>query len=428
MTANVHTGDCLDILDELPSSSADLIYVDPPFFTQRQHKLCTRDRSKEFSFDDRWTSISEYGSFLTKRLHKLHCLLKPSGAIFFHCDKTASHVARIVLDEVFTPSNFRAEIIWHYRRWSNSSRNLLPAHQTILFYSKTKDYKFNSVFTEYSPTTNIDQILQKRSRDRSNKSVYARDENGDAISGGGKKGVPLSDVWNIPFLNPKAKERAGYPTQKPILLLERMIELTTDPGDLIVDPFCGSGTTLVAAQLLQRDAIGIDISEEAVQLTRKRLANPIRTDSHLLKKGLEAYRNADAAALGLLNGIPHVPVHRNHGIDVFLQETFEGVPIPVRVQKKGEDFLDAAEALLKAGESKNAKKMILVATEESSRLALDFHLPESIIVVDSISLSITRILTALRQKDKRSSKDRTRQIERGASASQSHPILASKRE
>lgn len=164
---------------------------------------------------------------------------------------------------MFGSENFRSEIIWHYRRWSNSQRGLLLAHQTILYYTKSDQFTFNEMWTEYSPATNVDQILQRRSRDEFNKSVYDRDEDGNVIANGSKRGVPLSDVWDIPFLNPKAKERTGYPTQKPLSLLERIITLTTNEGDCVVDPFCGSGTTLVAAQSLGRTAIGVDVSEDA---------------------------------------------------------------------------------------------------------------------------------------------------------------------
>ena len=160
------------------------------------------------------------------------------------CDKSTSHLIKLILDKIFGPENFQSEIIWHFRRWSNSKKGLLPAHQTIFFYSKTSEFKFNSFYQEYSPSTNIDQIMQKRVRDSRNKAVYARDEHGDIIGSGGKKGVPLSDVWEIPFLNPKAKERVGFPTQKPILLMNRIIELVTNENDVVLDPFCGSGTTL----------------------------------------------------------------------------------------------------------------------------------------------------------------------------------------
>lgn len=395
MEIDIHNADCLTILRSLPEAQADLVYLDPPFFTQREHRLATRDRTAEFSFDDKWNSVKDYASFLYERLQELKRILKPSGSLFFHCDKTASHIARLLLDDIFTTGNFRAEIIWHYKRWSNSAKGLLPAHQTILFYSKTDQYKFHKALTEYSPTTNVDQILQKRGRDSANKSVYARDDDGNVIYSGPKNGVPLSDVWAIPFLNPKAKERIGYPTQKPILLLERIIELVTDPGDLVVDPFCGSGTALVAAKLLCRRAIGIDVSPEACALAKKRVDEPIRTDSQLMQNGEESYRSADSDAIALLNGIPHVPVQRNCGIDAFLTATCEGVPIPVRVQKRGETISDAAAALYKAGSRKNAKHMILIATDDVPTLWPDYNIPSEIVVINSTSLSIRRLVSEI---------------------------------
>lgn len=406
MGIEVYLGDCLDILPALPMGGIHLVYIDPPFGTQRQHRLSTRDRTTEYTFDDRWKSLSEYRDFLMERLRVIHRVLASTGSIFFHCDKTASHIARLLLDEVFGTANFRAEIIWHYRRWSSSARNLLPAHQTILFYSKTDDYKFNTILTEYSPTTNVDQILQRRSRDKSNKSVYARDENGNVVYNGTKKGVPLSDVWDIPFLNPKAKERTGYPTQKPVLLLQRIVELASDPGNVVLDPFCGSGTTLVAAQMLGRQAIGIDISEEAITLTRQRLQQPVVTESNLLKNGLDAYRNADETLLSLLNDVPYVPVHRNNGIDAFLKATFNGVPIPVRVQKRGESISDAASALHKAAISKKASRMILITIEDVPTLFSQSDIPDSVIVLNSVGLSIKRLLARLESEDQETSSNR----------------------
>jgi site-specific DNA-methyltransferase (adenine-specific) len=395
----VPLGDCLDILPTLQGEHIDLVYVDPPFGTQRQHRLSTRDRTKEYSFDDRWNSLLEYSDFLLERLRVLHRMLTTTGSIFFHCDKTASHIARFLLDDVFGATNFRSEIIWHYKRWSNSARSLLPAHQTIFFYSKTEDYKFNTILTEYSPTTNIDQILQKRSRDKANKSVYARDQESNIIYNGAKKGVPLSDVWHIPFLNPKAKERTGYPTQKPIQLLQRIIELVTDPGDVVLDPFCGSGTALVAAQSLSRQAIGVDNSEEAIVLTKQRLKQPIITESNLIKNGLEFYRNSDVESLSLLKGIPHIPVHRNNGIDAFLKATCNGVPIPVRVQKPGESVFEAARALHNAANSKNAGLMILIVTDDKPVLFPESTLPDSVLIINSVELNIKRLLEKLKIND-----------------------------
>ena len=401
MNVDVYCGDCMEVLRRFSTAQADLIYLDPPFFTQRKQKLSTRDRSTEFSFDDRWNSISGYASFLVERLGELHRVLKPTGSIFFHCDKTASHVARLILDDVFGMKHFQSEIIWSYRRWSNSARKLLPAHQTILFYSKEATFKFNVIRAGYSPTTNVDQILQRRSRDDSNKSVYARDAEGNVVYGGSKRGVPLSDVWDIPFLNPKARERTGYPTQKPLLLLERIIRLVTDEGDVVLDPFCGSGTTLVAAKLLARSAIGIDVSEEAVELTRRRLAAPVRTESQVFKKGADSYKTASSQALALLNGIAHTPVQRSNGIDAFLEETYRGVPIPVRVQRHGETVVEAALALYKAAKTKKAQRMIVVAIEDTPSL-LEAVIPEEVQIIPSAVLSISRFLQDLRDGERSS--------------------------
>ncbi|MEA1867458.1 MAG: DNA methyltransferase [Thermodesulfobacteriota bacterium] len=397
METKVYQGDCIDILSPWAEGTVDLVYLDPPFFTQRKQALSSRDRRKEFTFDDRWRSASHYSSFLGDRLVQLHRVLKPRGSIFFHCDKTASHLARFVLDEVFGEKHFQSEIIWSYKRWSNSARKLLPAHQTILFYAKCRDFKFNKLLTDYSPTTNVDQILQRRSRDATNKSVYERDQNGDIVFSGSKQGVPLGDVWEIPFLNPKAKERTGYPTQKPILLLEQIIRLCTDEGDTVLDPFCGSGTTLVAASLMNRSAIGIDISEEAVELTRRRLAQPVKTESNLMKNGIDSYKNANEDALSLLNGIPHTPVQRNNGIDAFLSETYLDVPIPVRVQRHGETVADAACALHKAARTKNAVRMILITTEDQPSL-FPLEIPEEIVVIPSATLGISRYINLLKDK------------------------------
>lgn len=374
----------------------NLAYLDPPFFTQKVHSLAPRDRSREFSFDDLWSSQKAYATFLFERLCEIRRVLADDGSVFFHCDRNAVHLVRALLDEVFGSQNFRSEIIWHYRRWSNSQRGLLPAHQTILYYTQSDDYTFNEVWTEYSPATNVDQILQRRSRDDSNKSVYARDEQGNVISNGAKRGVPLGDVWDIPFLNPKAKERTGYPTQKPLLLMERIISLVTKEGDCVLDPFCGSGTTLVAAQLLNRTAIGIDLSEDAVELVKKRLAEPTMSQSRLLDVGREAYRNADDNALAILQGVDFVPVQRNAGIDAILKQDFAGGPVTVLVQRPGETLLEAARKLSKASASKGAKLMFLIALAKGGSFGFADELPIGVVVIESPALGIREHLNKLR--------------------------------
>lgn len=245
--------DCLKTMKMMKDESVDVIYLDPPFFTQRKQTGRLKNSEKILEFNDSWKSIDEYMEFMKARLVEMRRVLKKTGSIFLHCDKTASHYLRVLLDQVFGMDKFQSEIIWAYRRWSNSKKGLLNAHQNIYFYSKTNNFKFNTLYTDYSATTNIDQILQQRERDKNGKCVYKKDKNGNIVSEREKKGVPLSDIWEIPFLNPKAKERVGYPTQKPILLIERIIKISSDEGDVILDPFCGSGTTLVAAELLKRN-------------------------------------------------------------------------------------------------------------------------------------------------------------------------------
>jgi site-specific DNA-methyltransferase (adenine-specific) len=239
--------------------------------------------------------------------------------------------------------------------------------------------------------------LQKRKRDEFGKSVYARDENGIPISNGDKKGVPASDVWDIPFLNPKAKERVGYPTQKPILLLERIIQISTDQGDTVLDPFCGSGTTLLAADLLNRHGIGIDISSDAVKLVKERLENPIKSKSHLMEVGRDAYRVADENALSYLKGLDFVPVQRNYGIDAFLKVGLDSGSIPVRVQRAGESLVDAASALHKAAKTKEVLAMILIATQIDLGFDMSKLFPE-IIIVDTAANAISKVVRELKQE------------------------------
>jgi site-specific DNA-methyltransferase (adenine-specific) len=220
--------------------------------------------------------------------------------------------------------------------------------------------------------------------------VYAYD-NERAILDDEKNGVPLSDVWDIPYLNPKARERVGYPTQKPILLLERVITIATDPGDVVLDPFCGSGTTLVAAKLTGRNSIGIDTSNDAVELTEARLEEPIKSKSQLIEKGRDSYLNADKEALNLLQELDVTPVHRNKGIDAILKRQCKGTPVLLRVQKRGEPLTDAAKLLSRATEKKGGFKSILVRTEQYSLFSSE-TIPENVLVADSTAFAIEKLL------------------------------------
>lgn len=391
-TYDILQGDCLDIIQKMPSNFVNLIYLDPPFFTQKQQSLKTRDRQLEFSYNDLWESEQDYAKFIHDRLAVLYHVLREDGSIFVHCDTHANYIIRAILNHIFGQDNFRSEIIWSYKRWSNSKKGLLPAHQTIFFYSKTNQFTFNPIYCHYSESTNVDQILQKRTRDEHGKAVYAKDNNGEIIPADPKKGVPLSDVWEIPYLNPKAKERVGYPSQKPILLLERIIELASNPGDIVLDPFCGSGTTIIAAKLLNRSGIGIDISPDAVQLSKDRLKTPIKSESVLLQKGRKAYLNVDEEALNIISSLDIIPVQRNQGIDAILKQNYRGKPVPIRVQRQGESLHKALSLLHKASQAKGALKSILVKTSDDLFELEVTDIPHHVMIIEAPAYTVQKVL------------------------------------
>ena len=384
-TNKIYHGNCVEKFKEIEANKVDLIYFDPPFFTQRKHSLTNKDNSKTYKFDDKYNSIEEYLTLIENVLEQSKRVLKNTGSVFLHCDKTASHNIRVVMDKVFGRANFQSEIIWSYKRWSNAKKGLLNAHQVIFFYSKTQDFKFNTLYTDYSATTNLDQILQDRERDENGKSVYKKDENGNVILGKEKKGVPLSDIWEIPYLNPKAKERIGYPTQKPVLLLNQILNIVTDEGDLVVDPFCGSGTTCVSAKSLKRQFIGIDISQDAIELANSRLEEMVISESNLLNKGTNEYQEKSEKELAILQNINAFPVQRNGGIDGFLKDHFEGMPVPVKIQGEYETIEDAIEKLEKASYGKDYKMKILIQTRETGISRL-FGFESDVTIIKSLEL------------------------------------------
>lgn len=392
-------GDCLDLMSNVKDKSVDLIYMDPPFYTQTVQKLSDK-QGKQYSFEDSWATIEEYVEYIRLRFKECRRVLKDTGSIFVHCDRNASHYLKIALDKVFGEGNFQSEIVWSYKRWSNSKKGLLNNHQMIFLYSNTADFKFNTIYTDYSETTNVDQILQDRVRDENGKSKYKTDSNGDVVMGQAKKGVPLSDVWEIPYLNPKAKERVGYPTQKPIILLEQIIKLVTDEGDLVLDPFSGSGTTLVAAKMLNRNYLGFDISKDAVELTNSRLDELVKTESILLKKGKEAYQNLDENCLAVINSIDAVPVQRNSGIDGFLKEHIDGGSVSIRIQRENETLGETIAKLTKASKTKQCSYMVAIRTHKDIFETVNYHeLKSNVIIIDRYDLQLKKAISEIRKND-----------------------------
>jgi site-specific DNA-methyltransferase (adenine-specific) len=177
-----------------------------------------------------------------------------------------------------------------------------------------------------------------------------------------------------------------------MLLMEKIIELTTDQDDLVVDPFCGSGTTVVAAQLLGRKAIGIDTSQDAIELTRIRLANPIRTSSRLLERGRDSYIRSDLDQLGCLQGLDYHPVQRNKGIDSILAEEWHGKPVCIRIQRSRETVQQAASVLRTAASRKGGAKLILIVKENNWGLFNSDSVSPHVILVDAATEGIRKAL------------------------------------
>jgi site-specific DNA-methyltransferase (adenine-specific) len=243
---SVLQGDCLDVLPQLPAGCADLIYIDPPFGSGRVHESSRDALAGSRSFDDRFASTSGYIQWMRPRLAELQRLLADSGTLFYHCDWHSGHYVKLLLDEFFGEEAFLNEIIWRYGLGGSSRRYLPRKHDTIFWYAKNPaaPYVFNP------------PLVPAQSR---------------RLAGRMKK---MDDVWEIPALNNMAKERLGYPTQKPLELLSRIVEMASLPGQLVLDSFCGSGTTLEAAARAGRSFIGIDSSPEAIALARLRLGLP----------------------------------------------------------------------------------------------------------------------------------------------------------
>ncbi|MFX0072812.1 MAG: DNA methyltransferase [Candidatus Hermodarchaeota archaeon] len=246
----------------------NLIYIDPPFFSGSNYHINIKSKNNTYdtiAYFDHWDNdLDSYLEMLYERLLISKELLSQNGLIFIHLDWHASHYVRLILDEIFGQNRFVNSIVWYYyNKYSASKKNLPRAHDDILVYSKSNNYTFNEI-----------RIPREKPRKQLKREMVngvlknAKDKDGHVIYRivNDKK---LDDVWKIPCMQPASKLWTGFPTQKHHRLLERIIQLGSNEGDLIVDYFCGSGTTLLAAEKLNRKWIGCDISEYSIYLTRK---------------------------------------------------------------------------------------------------------------------------------------------------------------
>ncbi|HYG30341.1 MAG TPA: DNA methyltransferase [Allosphingosinicella sp.] len=364
MTNKLFYGDNLDVLrNEIASESVDLVYLDPPFNSNANYNILFKDRTgagadaQIEAFEDTWhwneseggsqdafdqvmrsgnTDAAEllramrgflgdndmmaYLAMMAIRLLELHRVLTPTGSLYLHCDPTASHYLKLLLDGVFGPTNFLNEIIWKRTSAHSSAKRFGPVHDTILFYSKSSHHVWNQKFQPYDETylnafyTHVDSDGRRWRRSDVTGAGTRNGETGqpwrginvtakgrhwawppselDKMDAAGRihwphktdgmpmlkryldeqPGTPAQDViTDIPPMHNLADERLGYPTQKPLALLERIIAASSNPGDLVLDPFCGCGTALDAAQKLGRRWIGIDVTHLAIEKIERRL-------------------------------------------------------------------------------------------------------------------------------------------------------------
>jgi DNA modification methylase len=290
-TRVIYCGDNLDQLKKLPDECIDLIYIDPPFNSNRNYEVFWGETKEKRSFEDRHASTQAYIEFMRPRCVELHRVLKKTGSFYYHCDWHASHYVKIMLDQIFSDNYFQNEIIWCYKTRHSSKKHFGRKHDTIFFYTKSSSYVFNWEETVRPLSENtIKKYKHKDEKghyrlegrgitgspiksakdvdpewERTHPELVVRDYLEDKI------GIPIEDYWEIDIINQASKERLGYPTQKPLPLLERIIKASSNPNDIVLDAFCGCGTALVAAENLGRQWVGIDISPTACRVMAKRM-------------------------------------------------------------------------------------------------------------------------------------------------------------
>jgi site-specific DNA-methyltransferase (adenine-specific) len=312
----LYTHDNLYVLSGLNSESVDLIYLDPPFNSKRTYSAPIGSKAAGASFKDMWTwkDVDEYYldtlavqfpalaryitntgeihgkpmmaylTYMSQRIVEMHRVLKTTGSLYLHCNPTASHYLKLLLDCVFGKINFRNEIVWCYNIGGKSKKGFAKKHDTIYRYSKSGKYTFNA--------KEISVEMTPHKQDRTGKNYGGKmgiedgrryvEKQGTRDKDGNFKyyryyldeGKILEDWWiDINTIQPSSMERTGYPTQKPLALLKRIILASSNEGDTVLDPFCGCATTCVAAQQLQRKWIGIDIEKQAVKVLIQRLSD-----------------------------------------------------------------------------------------------------------------------------------------------------------
>jgi DNA modification methylase len=431
-TRVIYCGDNLDQLRKLPDACVDLIYIDPPFNSNRNYEVFWGETKEKRSFEDRHASTQAYIDYMRPRCVELHRVLKKTGSFYYHCDWHASHYVKIMLDQIFGENQFRNEIVWQRTTGRKSERQYPRKHDVIFFYTVGKSWAWDPP-----------KIQQTAETVRGHDIMWDGDRafRVSDLSGGGEGpprkfgekflsppkgrhwmfdqagidrlisegriifsrhgaprlktylenlgGIDIGDVWiDIEPINAGAAERLGYPTQKPLALLERILKASSNENDIILDAFCGCGTALVAAEKLKRQWIGIDVSPTACRVMAKRLKKDCglqedeklweigrgfivrdlpKTEEELRKYPAFEFENWAVVALG---GIPNKAQVGDFGIDGRIypvsampaqraRETgemdFMDVWYPIQVKQKdkvGRPEIDAFETAMQRAERK----------------------------------------------------------------------------
>jgi len=427
-TGVLHCDDNLHALAQFPDECIDLIYLDPPFFSNRNYEVIWGDEAEIRSFEDRWEGgVQVYLDWMEARLRHMHRILRPTGSLYLHCDPTASHYLKVLMDDIFRPANFRNEIIWKRYGAHNDSKAYGRVHDVILFYSRDKLPYFEKQHQPYepeyvakryrysdpdgrkwreqnlaspNPRPNLTYSFKakngvtyppprngwKYSPDRMAE-LDEQDRLGYPTKPGGllrlknyldeMPGLAVQDLWtDITSIGSTSPERIGYPTQKPLALMERIIRSSCPQNGIVLDPFCGCGTTVAAAHELQRQWVGIDISPQAVEIIKNRL-NKIGAAPTVygLPRSLHELRRQNPHdfqkwVIGRVNGHPQTRQTGDMGIDGF--SFFERLPIQVkRSERVGRNVVDNFEtAIQRDGKHKGyivAFSFTSGAVEEAAR-------------------------------------------------------------
>lgn len=317
----IFEGDNLPVLRGIDTESVDLIYLDPPFNSNRNYSAPIGSDAAGAAFKDTWTlsdvdnawhgeiadrepalyqaihtaelthskGMKSYLIMMAVRMLEMKRVLKETGSIYLHVDPTASHYLKLVMDSIFGKDMFRNEIVWHYNKWTNAASYFQRNHDVVLLYAKSGNNCFNKQYIETENSIRVhnrgwdsNKVNGKRQLlvydTEKAKSEMRKDKYDVIVDRSDKpKGTAVPDVWSdLKYLSSASKERCGYPTQKPLTLLERIIKASSNEKDVVLDPFCGCATTCVAAERLGRQWIGVDLSVKAVELVKMRLETDLQ--------------------------------------------------------------------------------------------------------------------------------------------------------